>query len=106
MVSTHRVSLIEEKKRKKKEQHIPIFSTLYSLEICKARNIVERYIPLLFKDEIYTKTLNKSIIVVSRRAPSLSQYLSTSNFSSNLTEGTHWLTFKGNLKCGSDNCPC
>lgn len=54
----------------------PTFSTLYSLEYDKVRKIVNKYLPVLSHDPIYSQILAKGIRTVSRKAPSLGNLLS------------------------------
>lgn len=82
---------------------IPTFSTSYSTELHKVQKIVTKYLPILSHDPIYSWILAKGIRTVSRRAPSLSSFLSPSFFSSRNTS-TNWLSFQGTFKCGGRSC--
>lgn len=79
----------------------PTFSTSYSLEYDKVRKIVNKYLPVLSHDLIYSQILTKGIRTVSRKAPSLGNLLSLFSSRNNTT---NWLSFRGTFRCGGRNC--
>ena len=81
----------------------PIFSTAYSMEFNKIRQIVNKYLPVLYSDTSYVSILSKGIRTVSRRAPTLGGVLSPSLFVSKPISQT-WLNFVGTFKCGTHGC--
>ena len=81
----------------------PIFSTSYSMEFYKIKQIIIKYLPVLYSDASYTSILSKGIKTVSRRAPTLGGVLSPSLFESKPTSST-WLDFVGTFKCGTNGC--
>lgn len=92
-------------KHGKSEQfsNTPTFSTSYSTEFNKIQKIITKYLPVLSNDPIYSQILAKGIRTVSRRAPSLSKWLSPSLYTSKQNP-TNWLSFKGIFKCGKRGC--
>ena len=81
----------------------PVFSTPFSLEFQKIKNIVAKYLPILYNDPAYNTILSRGFKAVSRRAPTLGRSLSPSLFTSK-TIHHNWLSFKGTFKCGIKSC--
>lgn len=73
---------------------ILFFSTAYSREFNKIRNMVNKYLPVLFNDPTYTDTSQ-------RYQNSLS--LLPSLFASE-NSCSHWLQFKDDFMCGMRRC--
>lgn len=101
---TKREKILCDKKPRWGNVSVPVFSTPFSLEFRKIRNILTRHIPILFEDDIFAKVLSGGFKAVSHRAPSLSNLLSPSEFRSGSTIRI-WLDFKWVFKCGSNNWP-
>lgn len=83
----------------------PVFSTPFSTEYNKIKNIVLKYLPVLSHDPIYAEILSKGVKTVSPRAPTLGRTLSPSSYMSK-SPRQHWLQFKGTFRCGSNGCSC
>lgn len=55
-----------------------VFSTVYSLGFKKIINIIERYIPVLYEDDIYNQIIPRGVKKVSHWAPFLGTFPSPS----------------------------
>lgn len=52
---TPRDELLKDKKKKDSQNNsVPVFFTLYRVEFNKIRNIIEKYLPILFNNPVYT----------------------------------------------------
>lgn len=84
----------------------PIFSTLFSMEFYKIKNIklslnnFQYYLMIRFTQRFLLMGLR-----LSCRAPTLGGTLSPSLYTS-LRPSRHWLQFKGTFGCGHNGCPC
>lgn len=103
--------LLQDKNRNKNNskipQHtsIPVFSTPFSTDFGKIRNIALRYLPVLLNDPVYTQIMSKGVKTVFCRAPTLGRTLSPI-LETSKKSCPHWLQFKGTFRCGSNGCPC
>lgn len=82
-----------------------IFSTPYNMEFSKIRRIMERHILILIEDKCYAKIHTKGFKTMSRRAHSLANSLSPSDFNSS-THSRTWLDLIETFRCGATNCQC
>lgn len=71
--------------------NVPVFSTPYSSEFTKIRNIVTKYLPILINDPIYGEVLCGYQVGIP---PTLGSSLSPSLFS-NEQSRSNWLQFRG-----------
>lgn len=75
----------------------------YSDQYQSIRNIINKYIPILYEDEITEQILRKGYKIVSRKPISLGNILSPSLFISDPPQHT-WLRYQGFFKCGGQRC--
>lgn len=68
-------------------------STPFSLKFGDIKNIVHRYLPIVFEDQTCADLLKDGINIFSRRAPTLGNSLSLT-----------YLHFRGNYCCGGTGC--
>lgn len=100
-VARDRDTLLQPKKKGQQNKQLPgtIFSTPYSKEYHKIKQIVDKNITLLKGDQ----KMALGYHCVSRKAPTLATYLSPSLFCSPRSNHT-WLSTKGFFKCGETRC--
>lgn len=69
---------------------VPTFSTSYSVDFAKIKNIFFKYLPMLSRDSTLREILTDGCRCVAKRGKSLGNILCPSDFSSNISPKT-WL---------------
>lgn len=83
--------------------NIPTFSTPYSTDFNKIKNLIQKYVPLLDKDPKLREILSSGCRYVAKKGKSLGGMLSPSDFTSHTTTKT-WLSQQGFYPCGGKFC--
>lgn len=81
-------------------------STRFCSGFKDTKDIVYRYLPILFEHQICADLLKDGVNIISRRAPTLGNSLSPSLFQTGKIWSPTWLHCKGNYHCGGTGYPC
>uniref|UniRef100_A0A803JV49 Helix-turn-helix domain-containing protein n=1 Tax=Xenopus tropicalis TaxID=8364 RepID=A0A803JV49_XENTR len=85
------------------KKDVPIFVTIYSRQFYKIKKIIQNLLPVLLNDPQLAPVVVDGCKFVSRRAPTLGNYLSPTVLKSAKAKAT-WLNIKGTYPCGARRC--
>uniref|UniRef100_A0A803JQE7 Reverse transcriptase domain-containing protein n=1 Tax=Xenopus tropicalis TaxID=8364 RepID=A0A803JQE7_XENTR len=91
------------KKQSVSNFNVPIFITTYSRQFYEIKNVIQKFLPVLYNDSQLASVLKNGCKFVTRRAPTLGNVLSPTILKSKSAKST-WLTTCGTYRCGARRC--